>query len=132
MKTGTSSLMDGKDYQQRKVIRIDDINAMADADIRENEQLEKLAEGQSKILGWGEYQGSSEQTGFKDAYINGYSKAKETLYTKQHLIDLVQSLKDYTYESHTILGHDEREASEFVETFIDVFLLKNHIKQQEQ
>jgi hypothetical protein len=37
MKTGTSSLMDGKDYQQRKVMRIDDINAMADADITKNE-----------------------------------------------------------------------------------------------
>jgi len=94
MKTGTSSLMDGKDYQQRKVMRIDDINAMADADITKNET--------------------------------------ETLYTKQDMIDLVQSLKDYTHESHTILGHDEREASEFVETFIDIFLLKNHMKQQEQ
>lgn len=40
----------------------------------------------------------------------------------QRLIDLVQSLKDYTHESHAILGHDEREASEFVEIF----------KQQEQ
>lgn len=33
---------------------------------------------------------------------------------KQHMIDLVQSLKDYTHESHNILGHDEREAYEFV------------------
>jgi hypothetical protein len=33
------------------------------------------------------------------------------------LIDLVQSLKDYTRESHNILGFDEREASEFVEIF---------------
>ena len=40
----------------------------------------------------------------------------------QRLINLVQSLKDYTHESHAILGHDERDASEFVETF----------KQQEQ
>jgi hypothetical protein len=29
----------------------------------------------------------------------------------------VQGLKDYTHESHTILGHDEREASEFVDIF---------------
>jgi hypothetical protein len=93
MKTGTSSLMDGKDYQERKVMRIDDINAMADADITKNET--------------------------------------ETLYTKQDMINLVQSLKDYTYESHAILGHDEREASEFVETFIDVFLLKNHLRHDE-
>jgi len=133
MRTNTSSLMDGKYYKENKVMRIDDINAMADADIRENEQklLLEAAEKQSKILGWGEYQGLSEQNGFKDAYINGYNKAKENLYTKQDLIDLVQSLKDYTHESHTILGHDEREASEFVETFIDIFLLKNHMKQQD-
>jgi hypothetical protein len=119
MKTGTSSLMDGKYYKENKVMRIDDINAMADSDIRENNYVEKLAEEQSKILGWGEYQGLSEQNGFKDAYINGYNKAKENLYTKQDLIDLVQSLKDYTHESHTILGHDEREASEFVDIFLD-------------
>ena len=62
--------------------------------------------------------------------INVFEQAKEM--EKQRMIELVQSLKDYTHESHTILGHDEREASEFVETFIDVFLLKNHIKQQEQ
>ena len=43
MKTGTSSLMDGKDYQQRKVMRIDDVNAMADANMRENE-INKLKE----------------------------------------------------------------------------------------
>lgn len=38
MRIGTSSLMDGKDYQQRKVMRIDDINAMADSNMRENEK----------------------------------------------------------------------------------------------
>ena len=40
------------------------------------------------------------------------------LYTENDLIDLVQSLKDYTHESHTILGHDEREAKEFVDIFL--------------
>lgn len=40
------------------------------------------------------------------------------LYTESDLIDLVQSLKDYTHESHSILGHDEREAREFVEIFL--------------
>jgi hypothetical protein len=33
------------------------------------------------------------------------------------LVDLVQQLKDYTRESHNVLGFDEREASEFVEIF---------------
>jgi hypothetical protein len=41
------------------------------------------------------------------------------LYTKQDLIDLVQRLKDYTSESRTILGHDDREANEFVEIFLN-------------
>jgi hypothetical protein len=56
--------------------------------------------------------------GYKEA--QGQYEAKETLYyTKQDMIDLVQGLKDYTKESHTILGHDEREASEFVDIFLD-------------
>jgi hypothetical protein len=36
---------------------------------------------------------------------------------KQRMIDLVQRLKDYTRESHNVLGFDEREACEFVELF---------------
>ncbi len=39
----------------------------------------------------------------------------------QEQIDLVQHLKDYTYESHNILGFDEREASEFVDIFNQTF-----------
>ena len=109
MKTKTSSLMDGKDYQQRKVMRIDDINAMADTDIRENEQLEKLAEGQSKILGWGEFKGLSEHNGFKDAYINGYNKAKETLYTKEQLMEVIElaRLIDYNGSNDYYMSEDE-------------------------
>jgi hypothetical protein len=45
--------------------------------------------------------------------------AKEMLYQEQ--IDLVQHLKDYTYESHNILGFDDREASEFVDIFNQTF-----------
>jgi hypothetical protein len=62
-----------------------------------------------------------------EGWLQGYKEAqaqyeaKETFYTKQDLIDLVQSLKDYTHESHTILGHDEREASEFVEIYLNPF-----------
>jgi hypothetical protein len=36
---------------------------------------------------------------------------------KEQMTELVQRLKDYTAESHNILGHDEREASEFVEEY---------------
>ena len=48
-----------------------------------------------------------------------YQQAKEM--EKERMIQLVQGLKDYTHESHTILGHDERNASEFV----DIFLQRN-------
>lgn len=30
------------------------------------------------------------------------------------MIDLIQMLKDYTNESNNILGHDERDAEEFL------------------
>ena len=56
---------------------------------------------------------------YEEGFVDGYNKAKETLYTKQDMIDLVQGLKDYTKESHTILGHDDREASDFVDIFLD-------------
>ena len=44
-----------------------------------------------------------------------HRQAKEM--EKERMIQLVQGLKDYTHESHTILGYDEREASEFVDIF---------------
>jgi len=86
MKTKTSSLMDGKDYQQRKVMRIDDINAMADADIRENERLEKLAEEEYPIFD-GDLLGiAHNQKHSRIDFIKGYNKAKETLYTEFDII----------------------------------------------
>ena len=78
-------------------MRIDDINKMADADIIEN-RINKLAEEYYKL---------------------GYNAAQKDLYTKQDLIDLVDSLKNYTKESHTILGHDDRDAIEFVDIFLN-------------
>jgi len=38
---------------------------------------------------------------------------------REQLTNLVQSLMDYTAESHNILGHDDREASEFVDIFLN-------------
>ena len=38
MRTGRSSLMDGKNYTQKKVMRIDDINEIADEQIKQNVQ----------------------------------------------------------------------------------------------
>jgi hypothetical protein len=61
-----------------------------------------------------------------DGFMAGYNKAKETLYTKQDLIDLVQGLKDYTNESKSILGHDDREPSEFVDIFLDYTNYQNN------
>jgi len=43
----------------------------------------------------------------------------KTEFTRQDMINLVESLKDYTYESNNILGNDEREASEFVDLFLE-------------
>jgi hypothetical protein len=90
-------------------MRIDEINI----------EIERLAELESEVQGWGKYEGLSEQNGIKESYISGFNKAKEYFYTKQDLIDLVESLKNYTKESHTILGHDDREPIEFVDIFLD-------------
>jgi hypothetical protein len=38
---------------------------------------------------------------------------------RENLTNLVQSLMDYTFESHSILGYDEREASEFVDVYLN-------------
>jgi hypothetical protein len=85
MRTNTSSLMDGKYYKENKVMRIDEINAMADSDIRENEHVEKL----------------------KDAYINGYNKAKETLYTEEQVREAMEFAR----------GHSKMTDTQFIKQF---------------
>jgi len=62
--------------KQNKVMRIDDINAMADADIRENE-INKLAE---------EVYGKDVNQDYEEGFVDGYNKAKETLYTEEQMI----------------------------------------------
>lgn len=53
-------------------------------------------------------------------YIEGYNKSQSThQYSEQNMLDLIQSLKDYTAESNNILGHDEREPVEFLNIFKD-------------
>jgi hypothetical protein len=42
--------------------------------------------------------------------------------------DLAYAFKDYTYESKSILGHDEREPIEFVE----IFLNKQELKRKQK
>lgn len=53
------------------------------------------------------------------------NKGKE--YSYQDMTDLVSQLMDYTKESRCILGHDEREPSEFVDVFINGLPKKNEI-----
>jgi hypothetical protein len=48
-----------------------------------------------------------------------YIKEAMDIYAKEIMIQLVDDLKAYTHESHTILGHDEREPIEFVEIFLN-------------
>ena len=52
------------------------------------------------------------------AELAGY-ELPELKFSHQDLIDLVQAIKDYTYESGGVLGYDEREASEFVDIFLN-------------
>lgn len=83
---------------------------LADEAFEKESDINKLAE---------EVYGKGVKEDYEEGYIDGYNKAKEYLYTKQDLIDLVQGLKDYTKESHTILGHDDREPIEFVDIFLN-------------
>jgi hypothetical protein len=102
MKTGTSSLMDGKDYQQRKVMRIDDVNAMAVADITKNEHVEKLAEKvylehENNNLLYGE---SLElRLAYKAGIVDGYNKAKETLYTEEQVTEAMLRVCEYLIDA---------------------------------
>jgi flagellar biosynthesis/type III secretory pathway protein FliH len=69
-------------------MRIDDINAMADADIRENERLEKLAE---------EVYGKGVNQDYEEGYVDGYNKAKENLYTKEQVMDAIRLARQIDY-----------------------------------
>jgi hypothetical protein len=71
MKTNTSSLMDGKDYKQNKVMRIDDINELAAEQIKQN--VEKLIDKDifnQAILAMEDMYGSGCDTEI-DAYFRG-------------------------------------------------------------
>jgi hypothetical protein len=86
--------------QQNKVMRIDDINEMADADIRENERLEKLAE---------EVYGKGVVPDYEEGFTDGYNKAKETLE------DDVENLAgDYALNRGISKGIEQRMIDSFV------------------
>lgn len=71
MKTRTSTLMDGRDYKQNKVMRIDDINEFAAEQIKQNVQklIDKDIFDQA-ILAMEEIYGSGCETEI-DAYFRG-------------------------------------------------------------
>ena len=83
MKTGTSSLMDGKDYKQRKVMRIDDINEIAAEQIKQN--VEKLIDKDifdQAILAMEEMYGSGCDAEI-DAYFRGAKWAMSIIKDKE-------------------------------------------------
>jgi flagellar biosynthesis/type III secretory pathway protein FliH len=89
--------MDGKYYKENKVMRIDDINAMADADIRVNERIEKLAE---------EVYGKGVNQDYEEGFVDGYNKAKETLYTEEQVREAMEFAR----------GHSKITDTQFIET----------------
>ena len=83
MKTKTSSLMDGKDYKQRKVMRIDDINEIAAEQIKQN--VEKLIDKDifdQAILAMEEMYGSGCDAEI-DAYFRGAKWAMSIIKDKE-------------------------------------------------
>lgn len=86
--------------KKNKVMRIDEINAMADVDIRVNERLEKLAE---------EVYGKGVKEDYEEGFVDGYNKAKETLYTKEQLMEVIElaRLIDYNGSNDYYMSEDE-------------------------
>lgn len=54
------------------------------------------------------------------AYTRGYFQAQRELFNEDDMINLIQLLKDYTRESHSILGFDERNAKELLEIYENI------------
>lgn len=109
MKTKHQILMESIDYKPRKVMRIDDINAMAEADIRKNEQIEKLAEKvylehENNDLLYGE---SLElRLAYKAGIVDGYNKAKEM--ERERIINAVT----FGQNNHTVNISDDLQIAE--------------------
>jgi len=56
---------------------------------------------------------------FISIFKTGYKASQQKgVYSEEDLCNLVQQLKNYTKESLSILGHDEREPEEFVDIFL--------------
>jgi len=81
MKTGTSSLMDGKDYQQRKVMRIDDVNVMAAEQIKQNVEISDKVLFEQATVAMEEIYGYGCETEI-DAYFRGAKWMQKQFKTK--------------------------------------------------
>jgi hypothetical protein len=83
--------------------------------VKFEDEVEKLAEAYKNKKGsipTTELEDEIFKLGFKDGYKTATKK-----YSEEDLINLVQQLKDYTKESQSILGNDERDAKDFVGIF---------------
>lgn len=102
MKTGTSSLMDGRDYKQNKVMRIDDINEFAAEQIKQNVQklIDKDIFDQATLVIEERY-GSVGFTEEIDAYFRGAKwmqenlKTIENLYTEEQMVQAIKFFITY-------------------------------------
>jgi hypothetical protein len=94
MRTGTSSLMDGKNYTKKKVMRIDDINEIADEQIKQNVQklIDKDIFNQA-ILAMEEMYGSGCDEEI-DAYFRGAKwMQQEMIYSEKEVLQLLLRLQ---------------------------------------
>ena len=117
--------MDGKNYKQNKVMRIDEINAMAEEvyleypnnDLLYGDSLElRLTYKAGVVDGYNKakenYKVESsvrELHQYKLGLKDGYNKAKETLYTKEQLMEVIElaRLIDYNGSNDYYMSEDE-------------------------
>ena len=60
----------------------DAINSLTPIELPSDEEIEKAAEKESEVQGWGIYDGTSEQYGIKHSFINCAKWMKEQMLTK--------------------------------------------------
>ena len=100
MKTRTSSLMDGKDYQQRNFVFSDDHIVNTSKMVDQVTGVEKLAEEHQQ----GGYEWQNEK---RKSFIAGYNKAKETLYTEEQVREAMEFAR----------GHNKMTDTQFIKQF---------------
>jgi len=52
-------------------------------------------------------------------YPDAYADAQANRWTDQDMLNLINGLLDYTHESHTVLGHDGRDAEYYFNLFVE-------------